>query len=90
MRFVPGPPDFAVEVRSEGDYSPAAEASLAEKRSEYFEAGTMVVWDVDPISRLIRSYRADGASPAVFGAGSEADAEPAVPGWHVPIDWLMP
>ena len=89
MRFVPGPPDFAVEVRSEGDYGPAAELALAEKRAEYFEAGTLVVWDVDPKAKLIRCYRADEASPVVFGAGSEADAEPAVPGWRVPIDWLM-
>jgi Uma2 family endonuclease len=43
MRFVPGPPDFAAEVRSEGDYGPTAEAALAAKRAKYFEAGTRVV-----------------------------------------------
>src|SRR5438874_1525610 len=36
MRFVEGPPDFAVEVRSEGDRGPAAEAEMAAKRAEYF------------------------------------------------------
>jgi Uma2 family endonuclease len=89
MRFVPGPPDFAVEVRSEGDYGPAAETEMAAKRAEYFEAGTLVVWDVDPVARVVRSYRAGGEAPAVFGAGQQADAEPAVPGWRLPIDWLM-
>jgi Uma2 family endonuclease len=89
MRFVPGPPDFAAEVRSEGDYGPAAETALAAKRAEYFEAGTVVVWDVDPVARTVRSYRSDGAAPTVFEPGQEADAEPAVPGWRLPVDWLM-
>lgn len=88
MKFVSGPPDFAVEVRSEGDYGPAAETELAAKRADYFEAGTLVVWDVDPIARIVRSYRSDG-SVAEFAAGTEADAEPAVPGWRVSVDWLM-
>ena len=89
MRFVPGPPDFAAEVRSEGDYGPAAEAALAAKRAEYFEAGTVVVWDVDPVARVVRRYRAGGVPAATFGAGLDADAEPAVPGWRLSIDWLM-
>ena len=48
MRFIEGPPTFAVEVRSENDYGPAAEREMAAKRADYFEAGTLVVWDVDP------------------------------------------
>src|SRR5262245_50506560 len=31
MKFIDGPPAFAVEVRSEGDYGPAAEQEMAEK-----------------------------------------------------------
>lgn len=89
MRFVPGPPDFAAEVRSEGDYGPAAEAELADKRAEYFEAGTAAVWDVDPVAGEVRRYRAGESAPTVFGPGAEADAEPAVPGWRVSVDWLM-
>ena len=89
MRFVPGAPDFAAEVRSDGDYGPAAERDMAAKRAEYFEAGTLVVWDADPVARVVRRYRAGEPAPTVFGAGTEADAEPAVPGWRLPIDWLM-
>jgi Uma2 family endonuclease len=89
MRFVPGAPDFAVEVRSENDYGPAVEAEMAAKRAEYFEAGALVVWDVDPVARVVRSYRADGTPAIEFGAGTDADAEPAVPGWRLPIDWLL-
>lgn len=88
MRFVSGVPDFAVEVRSENDYGPAAEADMAAKRAEYFEAGTLVVWDVDPVARVVRSYRADGTVSEFIG-GTEADAEPPAPGWRLSVDWLM-
>ena len=90
MRFVEGAPDFAVEVRSENDYGLAAEAEMAAKRADYFAAGTKVVWDVDPIGREVRVYRAGSPDkPTVYGSGQEAEAEPAVPGWKVPVDWLM-
>lgn len=90
MRFVEAPPTLAVEVRSESDTGPAAEAEMAAKRDDYFEAGTLVVWDVDPVSEVIRSFSADRAdAPMIFTRGSEADAEPAVPGWRVALDWLF-
>ena len=90
MKFVEGPPTFAVEVRSENDYGPSAERQMAAKRADYFEAGTSVVWDVDPIAGEIRSYRASSPDrPLLFAAGSQADAEPAVPGWSVAVDWVM-
>ena len=76
-------------MRSENDYGPSAEQALAAKRAEYFEAGTRVVWDADPVARVVRVYRPGDAAPVVFGAGDEADAEPAVPGWRVGVDWLM-
>ena len=90
MRFVQGPPTFAVEVRSENDYGPAAEAALASKCSEYFEAGTTVVWDVDPIARLIRVYRvAEPDRSAVYVRRQVAEAEPALPGWRPAVDDLL-
>ena len=54
MRFVEGAPDFAVEVRSDWDYGSTADAAYADKRADYFEAGTRVVWDVDPIAGTVR------------------------------------
>ena len=57
MRFVERPPTFAVEVRSESDYGRAAEMDMAEKREDYFLAGTLVVWDVDPVAGFIDCYR---------------------------------
>jgi HPt (histidine-containing phosphotransfer) domain-containing protein len=59
MRFLEGAPTFAVEVRSVGNYGPAAEAEMAAKRADYFEAGTAVVWDVDPVAEIVRKYTAD-------------------------------
>jgi Uma2 family endonuclease len=87
MRFVPAAPTFAVEVRSENDYGPAAEREMAAKRSDYFEAGTLVVWDVDPVAGLIHVYRSDQS--VTYARGDTADAEPAVPGWRVAVDELM-
>jgi Uma2 family endonuclease len=87
MRFIEGAPTFAVEVRSENDYGPSAEAEMAAKRDDYFAAGTQVVWDVDPEAETVTSYRAaDPLHAAVFKRGDTADAEPAVPGWHIAVD----
>jgi Uma2 family endonuclease len=85
-------PVFAVEIRSRGDYGLAAEARLAAKRADYFAAGTIVVWDVD-IERAacVRAYRAaDPTVPSEHRRGEIADAEPAVPGWSMPVDDLFP
>jgi Uma2 family endonuclease len=90
MRFLQGPPTLAVEVRSENDYGPAAEAEMTAKRADYFEAGTAVVWDVDPVTECIHVYRKDTADrPFTFRRGDEADAEPAVAGWRVSLDWIF-
>ncbi len=87
MRFIAGPPTFAVEVRSESDYGESAEAELAAKRADYFEAGTLVVWDVDPVAETITIYRHDAPDrPEPRGRGQTADAEPAVPGWNIMVD----
>jgi Uma2 family endonuclease len=86
MRFIEGPPTFAVEVRSESDYGPGPEAEQAAKRADYFQAGTLVVWDVDPRAETVTVYRGDAGKPlAVFRNGDSADAEPAVPGWVLPV-----
>lgn len=90
MRFIHGAPKLAVEVRSESDYGETAEEEMAEKRSDYFEAGSLVVWDVDPVDDCIHCYRRDDAeNPVTFRRGETADAEPAVPGWRVDVDWIF-
>jgi Uma2 family endonuclease len=87
MDMVHGSPTFAVEVRSKGDYGPAAERDMAAKRADYFEAGTVAVWDVDPLAEVVRLYvRADPDRPTEFARGGIAHAEPAVPGWTMKVE----
>ncbi len=90
MRFVEGAPTMAAEVRSENDYGPAAELEMAAKRTDYFLAGTKVVWDVDPVDECVHVYRAAAPTePKTYRRGEIAEAEPAVPGWRVPVDWIF-
>ena len=92
MKFLEGAPVFAVEVRSECDYGPAAETRLGDKRKDYLAAGTRWVWDVDMQGPdVIRPYfRDDPDQPIVFRKGDLADAGNAVPGWSIPVDNLFP
>jgi len=90
--FIDGAPVFAVEVRSKNDYGPPAERALAAKRADYFAAGTLVVWDVDILERhdisVHRSSEPD--MPTLYGRGTRAEAEPALPGWSMRVDDLFP
>lgn len=90
--FLNGAPTFAAEVRSAHDYGSAAEREMAAKRADYFTAGTLVVWDVDVLHDLVvRVHRADGQGhPTAYRSGEVAEAEPAVPGWTMPVDDLLP
>jgi Uma2 family endonuclease len=92
MKFFRGAPVFAVEVRSENDYGPRAEKQMAQKRADYFAAGTLVVWDVDLLSDdVVRVYRAsDPVTATIYRKGQVAEAEPAVPGWTMSVDELFP
>lgn len=87
-KFPEGAPIFAVEVRSEGDYGPRAEQKIAAKISDYFAAGTLVVWDVDVLrEEVIRVFRtSDPANPTVYRRGETAEAEPALPGWRMNVE----
>jgi len=85
--FIDGPPTFAVEVRSEHDLGPAKDREYEQKRADYFSAGTVVVWDVDYRTETIAKYEpSDPSVPVVFSRGDAADAEPALPGWRLPVD----
>jgi Uma2 family endonuclease len=92
MKFINGAPTFAAEVRSKGDYGPRAERAMAEKRADYFAAGTLVVWDVDLLNAdVVRVYRASEPETAtIYHRGEIAEAEPAVPGWTMAVDELFP
>ncbi len=86
-----GAPPLAAEVRNDGDYGLRAEREMRAKRTDYFAAGTAVVWDVDVLREgVVRVYRADDPDhPTVYRRGEVAEAEPAVPGWRMPVDELF-
>jgi len=90
-KFLEGAPIFVVEVRSEGDYGAAAEREMAAKRRDYFAAGTQAVWDVDVLrDKVVRVYRVGEPDRAVvYRSGDVAEAEPALPGWSMPVDDIL-
>ena len=91
MRFLQAAPTLAIEVRSENDYGPAAERAMAAKRADYFAAGTLVVWDVDPKADCVHAFRLESPDrPTIFRSGDVADAEAAVPGWRIEVDRIFP
>ena len=92
MKYLPEPPSFAVEVRSENDYGRRAEIAIAQKIRDYFAAGTLVVWDVDLRNdETIAKFSApDLDNPQIFRRGDVADAGEAVPGWTFEVNALFP
>ena len=91
-KFIEGAPIFAVEIRSDEDYGPAAERAMAAKRADYFAAGTLVVWDVDTLeAEVVHVYRSDRPTVATtYGRTDRAEAEPALAGWSMPVVDLFP
>ncbi|MEW6213438.1 MAG: Uma2 family endonuclease [Acidobacteriota bacterium] len=90
LDFIDGAPTFAIEIRSKNDYGKKAERKIAEKIADYFEAGTLAVWDVDLKSdEPIKLHLADRPdAPITFKYGEAAHAEPILPGWKFPVDDL--
>jgi Uma2 family endonuclease len=91
LEFLPQAPALAVEVRSKESYGPAAERAIFQKIRDYFAAGTQVVWDVDLLGQdVVKVYRSAAPDqPTVYRRGDRAEAEPAVPGWSMPVDKLF-
>lgn len=70
------PPDLAVEVVSPTDI----QYDVDNKVAMYLEAGVKLVWVINPETRVVIIYRADGS---IAGAreGGDLDGEDAVPGF---------
>lgn len=91
MGFLPIPPVFAAEVRSENDYGRAAEVAIAAKIADYLAAGTRCVWDVDLLNEEVRKYTtANPTNAQIFRRGERADAGETVPDWSIAVDSLWP
>jgi Uma2 family endonuclease len=83
--FLPVAPDLAVETRSPDDRP----AEVAEKVANYLDAGTRLVWVVDPANRDVVVYRADG-SVTRLGAMDWLDGEAVLAGFRCLVGEVLP
>ncbi|MBY0229815.1 MAG: Uma2 family endonuclease [Gemmataceae bacterium] len=83
--IVVGVPVLAVEILSPS----TSQADLHDKVRAYREAGTPLVWVVDPEDRTVRIYQA-GAEPVLVNATQALDGGPHLPGFSVPVAQLFP
>ena len=74
--FVPFAPDLAVEVLSPNDNS----RDVLEKVGEYLDAGTRLVWVIDPEKRTASVYRSL-MGVRVLGEADSLGGEDVVPGF---------
>ncbi|QDT39630.1 hypothetical protein Pan189_40390 [Stratiformator vulcanicus] len=70
------PPDLAVEVLSPSDRWSA----VTDKVDQYLDAGTALVWVVDPEKCRVYVFRADDAF-RTLGAGDSVESEEVLPGF---------
>lgn len=83
-------PVFAIVMRSVGEYDKEADELIRSEIAAFFDDGVQVAWDVDVLhDRAIRVYRAANPGyPIVYHMGEVAEAEPALPGWKLPLSEL--
>lgn len=73
-------PDLAVEVLSESNTT----AEMTEKLHDYFQAGTRLVWYIDPSKRQAEVYTSIEEKSMVMETGS-LTGEPVLPGLTIPL-----
>ena len=78
--FLRSVPDLAVEIRSPHDRAGA----LLQKVGEWLDAGTPLVWVIDPIRTCAQVYGADG-SVTLVGANEALHGAPVLPGFVLPL-----
>ena len=75
--YAPFAPDLAIEVLSPDDRP----GEVLAKVGDWLDAGTRLVWVVDPVRRLARIYRADGTESLV-GEADALEGEAVLPGFR--------
>ena len=82
--FVDRAPDLVVEVLSPDDRP----GEILGKVGDWLQAGTRLVWVIDPERRTARIYRADGSQTSVTEA-VELSGEEVLPGFACPLSSLL-
>ena len=83
ISFWPFAPDLAVEVASPGN----SMADLQEKAIEYLEAGTQLVWIVEPRTRSVTVYRS--FNDIALLRESDVLSDPLLPGFSLSLAELF-
>lgn len=79
-RYIDGVPMLAVEILSPSD----KQDKITDKVRSYLQAGTPLVWVVDPGFETITVYRPD-AAPQLFNVTQTLSADPHLPGFSVAV-----
>jgi len=80
IKFIPVPPNLAVEVQSPSDEP----KDMAEKRALYARAGVPLLWWVDPGKRTVTVYPL-GREAFVLTEEGELDGGDVLPGLRIPV-----
>jgi len=78
--YIQGAPDLAIEIRSPSNRA----ARISDKVRDYLEAGSKLVWVVDPYARSVVVHR-PGADARVLGSGDELDGAEVLPDFRLRV-----
>lgn len=76
--------NLAAEVLSPGN----TPAEMARKRQEYFGAGVVLLWEVDPVARTVAVYAAPD-QPTILGEADTLDGGAVLPEFTLPLRELF-
>ena len=82
--FLPIAPDLAVEVLSPSDRP----GETLAKVGDWLEAGTPLIWVIDPERRQSRIYRADGTD-SLLGERDQLSGEDVLPGFVLSLGAIL-
>ncbi len=82
--YWPGAPDLAVEVVSPGEALDEVEAKV----EDWINAGTRLVWVVNPRRRTVTVYRTTKSS-TILTEQDELDGQDVIPGFRCPVRQLF-
>ncbi len=77
-------PTLAIEVLSESN----TRAEMARKRQEYFDAGTVLYWEIDPDARTVDVYHSPTQMTRLTKSDT-LDGENVIPGFALPLATLF-
>ena len=80
----PIPPDLAIEVLSPTD----AQSRVVDKAFAYLDAGTRLVWVIEPRSKTVTIYRSE-SDIVLLTREDTLTGEDVVPGFACPVSQLF-